>query len=368
MKYFFRIHALSFYAICISVSLGLATYGIFRPHINWDIIGYVSAAYSNQGFSKEDLHAKTFEDVRLAATTEQYKNLTEDGEYRITVAKNAQSLSEHLPFYTIRVLYVAIIRSLGKIFDVPYSVLTYILSAFFGGLCVLSLSLFYKNKYLVYALSLPLIVLFTGLKEASALSTPDTLATLAALLAVYLYARNSLWLGFLTLIIPLIRTDYIILSGLIGLCYFSKKEFRRGLLATVPALISYALVNHLNQNYGFFKIFTFTLIEISPFPASLKLPDTTLPFAEAYLRGFKAMIGHRHFILYVVFFIYWYRNIRPQRLRLANELVFITLGFVTLHMTLFPAYYERFFIWTSCIASITLLSWVVEKHLKQTSF
>ncbi len=367
MKFLFQSRPLSFHLVCFLVSALLAGFGILRPYINWDIIGYVAAAYSNQELSPEDLHTKTFADVRASATEDQYKDLTEQGDYRSTVAKDAASLSQHLPFYTIRVLYVAAIRGLAQTLAIPYSAVTYILSAICGALCALSLALFYKNKNLAYALSLPLLIVFSGLKDASALSTPDTLATLVALVAVYLYLRNNPYLVLLSFLIPLIRTDYIILCGLFSLCYFKRKEFLRGLLVIAPALIAYVLVNRLHHNYGFLKIFTFTLIEISPFPAELKVPTTFLPYAEAYLRGFKETLGHRHFILYLGFFIYWYRNVRAQKSQSANDVVFLTLGFVVLHLLLFPAYYERFFIWPTCLAAITLISWTTEKYLHKSA-
>lgn len=192
------------------------------------------------------------------------------------------------------------------------------------------------------------------------------MASFVALLSLFYFHKNKYFTTLLLLtILPFIRTDFIILAGLISICSFLKKERLRSVFLILPPLFAYFFINKINANYGFLKIFNFTLIGNSPFPATMEIKTTLAPYLNAYLVGFSALIGHKHFVMFVAYFLFWLKFIRPKGIQRFNEQVFIILGFVGLHMILFPAYFQRFFSWCVAVAGLQLVAWVYELKINK---
>lgn len=351
----------------ISVIAIFAISGVFlflsaikNPAINWDVIGYVSAALSPEINNSEILHSKTFEDIRSSVTSDQFRELTDANEYRQKVSSDPSSLYQHLPFYSIRYLYNSSVRWASEASPLSLTEATYYLSAFWGALCLFILYFFLARKTFIDAFIAVSIIAYAGVYQTSRLSSPDTMAAFFTLVILLLYFKGRKeTILFLTLL-PLIRTDFVILSGLIAICEMYKKKFISATSSVVAPLASFYLVNFLNQNYGFLKIFNFTLIKIDPYPANLEIEKTLTPYLQAYFNGATQLVTHRHFVLYVAAFLIWYWKLRFQKNRKNDELIFIVLGFVAIHMAIFPAYFERFFVWNASLAGILILNWSSE--------
>lgn len=350
--------------------LGLALFfhGISNPAFNWDMIAYVAAAHHQEGLQGDLLHRTTYSELKASVTPSVYKELTEISNYRKTILENSEALTQQLPFYTIRMAYLWTMRLASKLFTISLIKSTYFISSFFSGLCIILLFAFFKPNNIWLLFFFPVLILMSDFPEMATLSTPDAMASFFACMALILYQKNkNIGTVLILTTLPLVRTDFIILAGLISICSFLKKEKLQALLYILPPLLVYFAVNKLNANYGYLKVFNFTLIGNSPFPASLEIKQNIEPYLDAYRAGFRSLLNHRHFAIYIAYFLFWLKFIRPKKVRMLNEQVFIILGFVGLHMILFPAYFPRFFSWCAAIAGLQLVHWIFELRRNTSS-
>jgi hypothetical protein len=256
-------------------------------------------------------------------------------------------------------------RLLQPLSENSLALTTYLISSLFAGLCVFLAFIFIDNGNRIFYFSLIPVLYFVGIHKSAPLSSPDTMAAFLGLLCLF-YLKNSKWVQLIMAlaVLPLIRTDFIILPALIFTCLVFRKKFALALASFVPSFVTYTITNKLNSNYGYLKIFNFTLIEITPYPEALKIETQIQPYLDAYTQGWTNMFSHRHFIIYVAFFVYWYIKVRPQKKPAYDQMVFIIIGFVIMHMILFPAYYERFFIFPATLSGIYLTFWFWEQKYK----
>ncbi len=329
------------------------------PLFNWDIIGYTGAAYYAEGLRSEALRQTVYSEIQTITSSHVFEDLTLSGVYRKKVFTEPQSLEEHMPFYTIRMAYISAMKITSSLFSIPYAKSTYVLSAFFSGLCVLLLGVLFPTKNMCLLLTFPIVLYIAGFPELASLSSPDAMATSLALLSFITYRKILLAIIPLSLI-PWVRTDYVIWTGLIALVAAYNRRFLQATLYLTLPLISYVLVNKINHNYGYLKIFNFTLIGIDPHPATMTIETSILPYLQAYSRGFGSFLGHPHFFIFLAYILVWFKFFKQKAIREVNEQVFLITGFVLLHMLLFPAYYSRFFTWCAAIAGLQLIAWIYE--------
>lgn len=344
--------------LAILFSVFLSLYGYFNPAYNWDIIGYVAGVNYSEGFRGDDLQTRTFEDIKKQVDPSTYNELVSATPYRTIVASDSTSLEQQMPFYTIRMAYLKAMNWVSDTFGFTLAKSTYVISSVFAGLCAFVLLLFFPATRKTFVILFPLIILFAGFGELASFSTPDSMASLLAVLSLYFYSRK--WLAALAALtlLPFVRTDFILLAGLIALCAIYKKQFIRAALFLVLPFIAYSYVNRTNDNYGYLKILNFTLMNNDPHPATMAIETSLGPYLKIYAEGFSKFVGHRHFLIFLGYFFVWFKYMRNKKMQELNEQIFIVLSFVILHMLLFPAYYQRFFAWCAAVAGLQLCGWL----------
>ncbi len=80
--------------IMIVSSLAIYFSSITVPSYNWDVIGYVASAYSEDGYRDTELQKKTFEDISNEVTENYFKAITE-GDFSSTVYADPNSLNRY---------------------------------------------------------------------------------------------------------------------------------------------------------------------------------------------------------------------------------------------------------------------------------
>lgn len=348
--------------ILFAVALMVLASGLISPKYNWDIIGYVASAYSYDGLQGAELSQLVYADIKREVGPDKFDSLI-DGDYQKTVYTDPDSLSQHLPFYKIRVAYVQGMRGLHN-FGVSYPKATFIISAFFASFSVFLLGALCRvgNVSIKWV---PFIVLLCGYGSLARLSTPDAMACFVSLWALYSCVYRKSIFYFIVILIPLVRTDYVILSLILCLHAFFRGERLISLAASLVALGIYFSINYYCNNYGWLAIFNFSLIGLDPYPKYIRISKDISLYTLAYLNGFKDLLKHRDIIIYVpalLIFVFMdgYKTLSNE-LRVALR---IAVSFMVSHMLLFPAYENRFFIFSLSIFVISCLSFVASRKLR----
>ncbi|MBA4695794.1 MAG: hypothetical protein H2069_00215 [Legionella sp.] len=344
---------ISFSCVMIPVVFVLLT-GLIRPLYNWDMIGYVAAAYHQDGYRDIALHHQTYADIKKIAPVEDFNTLIE-GPYKAELFKSPEALAQHVPFYAIKKGYIQLMRILS-LCGLNYAQATYVISAIFAALSTLLLSqLMRANAIKLYWL--PFIVVAFNIPGLATLSTPDAMACFFSLLIIHLLQKKKKSGFVLAAFLPYIRTDFILLSWLVALYAYKEKHNVLCGLTMIGSLILMGLINVAHDSYSWLTLFNFTLVEYNPYPADLVPLSGWENYIRIYLRGIKKFLIHPHSLIYfIAFYVGWYSR---KGFKVYNHdtalLLVLPLGFVVSHFLLFPSYLDRWFMFPVLLVLIWLL-------------
>ena len=330
--------------------------GILWPYYNWDMIGYVAASYYKDGFRGKELSEKTYNDIKKEVSKEMFETLRKgpDG-YMETVYNNPYSLEQQIPFYSIRVAYIELMRTM-KIFGISYPKATFYISAFFSSFSAIILGfLLFRSNLPMF--TLPMIVLITGYFDIAKLSTPDALACFFSLAAIFLSLNRKKMVFLISAILPLMRTDLLILSILLMLHWFLKSEKIYSLISLGFSILTYFILNILNNNYGWITLFNFTFIGISPFPANMAISYRINDYIWPYINTLLVLQNMPQFIIYFLsIYLLIPKVLNKDVPEGVCEVFVIPLLYVVFHLALFPVYDNRFFAFSSSIMFFGMLN------------
>src|SRR5438067_12264910 len=104
--------------------------GVKHPYYNWDVVGYVAAAYYEDGLRGEVLRDRTYDTLRNEVDKTKFEHLIE-GPYRQTVFEDTRALEQQVPFYSVKIIYVELVRAAGRT-GLSYAQGTFWISALFS--------------------------------------------------------------------------------------------------------------------------------------------------------------------------------------------------------------------------------------------
>jgi hypothetical protein len=350
------------YVILIATAAAVLTYGILQPHRNWDLIAYVAAAYYKDGYRGVDLTRETYGDIKKVVSSKRFALLT-TGEYRETVFKDPSSLEQQIPFYSIRVAYVELIRLLGNT-GLSYTRSTFVISACFAALASLMLGLILSKNSVPIGM-LPIVVAVTGYTDLARLSTPDSMACFFSLVGIYGLMTKGRIVFLVAAILPLIRTDFILLSGLLMGCSYLQGEKFLSLLFLLVAAVFYILVTKLNESYGYLTLFNFALIgSPTPYPAGIVISTRLGDYLAPYWLLFNNLIFHSHSVIYVVaLYLFWLKGGQIERQAEFYGLFAVPFIFTAAHLLLFPSDHYRFFTFSASLIFVWSLHSLAQPRL-----
>lgn len=342
----------------------ICIFGFTLPAYNWDIVGYTAAVYKQDGFSGEKLSSKVYGEIardidsKIVAQTNEFRNISGEvqgpySDYRYSVFTDPVSLEQHIPFYSIKFVYVQLIFLLYKL-GMTASFASYLISAFFSGLIFLKLSKMASKL----GLGKPIIVstvisLVIGLPSLARLSTPDALGAFCIVLLGEAILFNSKSQYAILSFIPFIRPDYIILQFL----YFiaSLKSGKRISAFTIfcSGIVGLWILNHSFHAYSFQQTMNFLLFNFVQFPSDLPNAIPVKMYLGSLISVTIVYLTSGIFCIYLLhlLLVNKSRNVNQQISKSNIKLVLIGL-YPILHLILFPYYEFRFF---SGVTALSLL-------------
>lgn len=348
------------YGILIATALIILTFGLLKPLRNWDMIMYVAAAYYKDGHRGPDLTRKTYGEIKKTVSSKKFSTLIA-GKYRETVFEDPSSLEQQIPFYSIRVGYIELIRLLKKA-GLNYAKSTYVISAVFASLSVLVLGGIILKTAVPIGM-LPVVVAVTGYTELARLSTPDAMACFFSLLGIYglmTKGRMGRVVFLVAAILPLIRTDFILLSGLLTLYTYLYGSRFLSLFSLLLSVSFYMLINKLNGNYGYLTLFNFTLIgSLTPYPADIAISHQFTDYLIPYALLLDNLIFHSHSVIYVLsLYLLWLKRDQVKNRTDFYCLLGVPFVFTLAHILLFPSAQYRFFVFSASLILVWSLGFL----------
>jgi hypothetical protein len=317
----------------------LSAYALLQPEYTWDLLGYIGASVDST--DARTVHDVAFDAIRPFAAK---KDIQADNPYRADVAANPYHFAEQLPFYSIKPVYIALIKGehrLGMSFPRAAVAISAISNFLLALLLWRWLSCYLDG--LPLAASCTLIMLSPNVLELSRWATPDCLATFAAALALYLVLERKLYFwGSSFLILDIwVRTDVLVLAGIVFLVLLlrGKLDFAQFATLSFLSLASYFTINHFAGNYGWPALF------YNSFLGGLTAPGETLvhfsrsAYVHQVVRGAYLWLISGSFGLYLLLggLAVWL-----HRASLYSDIVAAVLGARAVSYALYPNGDQRY--------------------------
>ena len=209
----------SLFLLLTVIISGFLSFNNYKNHeVDWDLPGYLGSYYATQYDNTQVVHQNVYGDIQKIASPTEWNNITkinQKSNIRYSFYSNAQSFSEQLPYYQVKVLYNLSIQILVRLGFAPVEA-AFVANAFFYfwvGILFLLITYFIFPNWTFFSFSLTTLLLSLPITNAFArMASPDLLSILLLLIffLVYLW-KNSEFLLFLILaLLTLTRPDYLV--------------------------------------------------------------------------------------------------------------------------------------------------------------
>lgn len=270
-----------------------------------------------------------------------------------SILDSPQHLRELEPLYAIRPLYLGIIALVSTVLPVQQAI-SFVSAASLLGIGVMVM-LWTQRPVLS-----GLLIAASPVAELGRIGSPDALAALFAISALWLIERRKVHFGLFLLFLSLgIRTDSILILGsvLAWLVWEHRLSAYVAGAQAIAALGVVLLIDHWAGNYGWVVLFRFSFIA-GRYPALI--PHTLTPgeYLSAFGRGVEIIFSQFSIWLFVGL-LAWMR--RP------NALLVVAGVAVIAHFALFPSPEVRYLTWAGIIAAVMLVQSLDETSLGKTA-
>ena len=280
------------------ISIGVAWFSYRSAIGNWDAILYVAGVLNISGLEGAELHRESYAVMRAAFDDATFASLIGDPaatsghlHYRHTVYSDPESFEQMMPFYGGRVVYIRILSLITPLVGGPVAAIQVLGATCAGAITYLAGMLLIRGPrplpLLLVLVALPLVVAASGVITVGQLGTPDALSTLIVLMALMLLHSHRLAALILIALLPLVRSDGVLLAALVGVLLLVERDRR----AVHYALIGFALALYLaigvfSGGYGHLLLFNFTLLNggPDPYPATMEISTDLRAYLEVYFR------------------------------------------------------------------------------------
>ena len=278
----------------------LSVWSVMQPQYTWDLLGYIGSSVDST--DPKAIHRAVFDAIRPISSSPE---IQVDNPYRVDVAANPYHFAEQLPFYSIKPVYVALVKLTHRA-GLPFPQAAVSISAA-ANFILAALLWLWLGSYLG-GWSLPaactLIMLSPNILSLSRWATPDCLATAVAAIALYLILERNLafWGSALLIVNVWIRTDALVLAGIVfaTLLLLRKLDVPQFASLSMLALASYFTINHFSGNYGWAVLFYNSFFGGVPAPGEAVLYFSSRAYLHQIVRGSFLWLVYGSFALYLL--------------------------------------------------------------------
>jgi hypothetical protein len=281
----------------------LAVWAVLQPQYTWDVVGYVGASIDST--NPESIYQQTFSAMKPILSNAANTEVQPNNPYRADVAANPYHFAEQITFYSIKPVYVDLIRGFHRAgLSYPKSAVAISAVSSFALAVLLWLWL---SPYLA---GLPLVACCTMIMLSPNIlglvrwATPDCLATFIAALGFYLILERKVYFwGCAVLMCDIwVRTDALVLAGVIFFVLWvrAKLDFPQFASLCILSLGSYFAINHFAGNYGWPVLFYNSFLGGVTAPGEIVIHVSKSAYIHQIVRGAYMWLISGSFALYLL--------------------------------------------------------------------
>lgn len=278
----------------------LSAWAVFQPQYTWDLLGYIGCSVDSN--DPKTIHRTAFDAIRDVSSG---PDIQADNPYRADVSKNPYHFAEQLPFYSIKPVYVILVKEIHYI-GLPFPKAAVAVSAA-SNFLLAALLWYWLGAYLSgfpLAAACSLIMLSPNILALSRWATPDCLATFLAAVGLYLILeRKRYFWGCSVLLVDIwVRTDVLVLAGIVFavLLVLRKLDVAQFAALCLIALGSYFTINHFAGNYGWPALFYNSFLGGLVAPGETVIHFSRSAYLHQVVRGSFLWLIYGSFALYLL--------------------------------------------------------------------
>lgn len=267
--------------------------GLADPLCNWDLVGYTACALELRGTPDSSLREETCGLLERSVPPAAYSDLMFSTPGRIARATDDASLLQHLPFYRVRRIYVALLAGLSEAGLNPLQAASAVSTAAALATLLLLLRLVPGVGTPWRTAAVALGSLGAGLVEVARHATPDALGALCAVACSALFLRRRKAVLIMLPLCVTVRTDLLLFVLPLHAYALFRLPFSRVLTAlSAASSLALAFLPHLAAgSYGWGTTFEYTFLRQDEYPALLSGSVTPAGYLSV-LRSSVASIPH----------------------------------------------------------------------------
>lgn len=358
----------------VAVYLLFLTLLASRPYLyslyDMDMMGYIGNAVAISGASVRQIHDISYRAVDAEVPPAAREHLLgrdkagpiSQWESRQDRAVNADHFAEYLPCFAIRPVFNELIYLLHfklGIGLVHATIVISVLSYWLIGVLVFCWLCRYASVGRS-ALGSLLLMLSPPILDLARFNTPDALACLVSLAALYLiFERDRMFWGLTVLLLSVyVRTDNALLAvAVLAYCSIISQQLEKAKATALAALAvaSVFLINHFAGDYGLRMLYYRSFVAIPLAPGELA-PNFGI---EDYLRAFRTAVSQTMSGSLPLFLFMGVVGVCAQRQRTSQAIAAVTGSYLIFHFLLFPSGQERFWgvFYVVCALVVMFATW-----------
>jgi hypothetical protein len=328
-----------------------------RPYLyslyDMDMMGYIGNAVAISGASVRQIHDTAYRALEAEVPASAKEHLlgqdkagpVSQWKSRQDRAVNADHFAEYLPCFAIRPIFNELVYLLHFKLGVGLvraTIVISVVSYWLTGMLVFLWLCRYAGVARA-AVGALLLMLSPPILDLARFNTPDALACLVSLAALYLiFERDRMFWGLTLLLVSVyVRTDNALLAvAVLAYCSIVSKQLdktKAAILAAV-AVVSVLLITHFAGDYGLRVLYYRSFVAIPLAPGEL-VPTFGL---TDYLRAFRTAASQTLSGSMLFFVLMGMVGICAQRHRTSQAIAAVTTFYLVFHFLLFPSGQERF--------------------------
>ncbi|MFK7861169.1 MAG: hypothetical protein AB8B64_20295 [Granulosicoccus sp.] len=287
----------------LAACLALALMSYLMPLNSWDLLGHLGSAFAlDRGETDMSLMALSYAEAALHMDKGSFDELVSGNAERLVWSSDPESFRQLLPFYAPRILVTGPAFLANEAGVSPLLTMR-AMSSFWAAAALLIGAVAFKSLLPKHTwLVVPLIGLFSGLLEVARFEGADALACFTFVTFCFFYINGSRWALLLIVVMPLTRSDTVIMSCLATVvCFLTIPRARVTTVAAgLLAAVVYFSVNSYFENYGWAKQFYVVNIQYLTHPADANVTVTLGNYISALLNGLITLIYDKTFIGFLI--------------------------------------------------------------------
>ena len=264
--------------------LAITTVAVFQPGYSFDLVAYFGATLSFINPTADPMQA--WELLRQAAPDAVYQDLSASNDYRLAQSSDPSAFASNMPLYSAKIGYIYLLHWLSAPLGFVKAALwsSHVAGLLLGLICLIWMV---REKCLQGAPLVAAVLLASNYFDALSYPSPDIIASMLTLAAIYLWLKQREMPAIALLFIAfLFRPDTLIIVFALLLASLAYGQSVKRIGALFVALLASSVgIRNLTDHPGWWVHYYFSTVQIQNTLVGFEPAFSVMAWAKGQARG-----------------------------------------------------------------------------------